>query len=88
MKKNSTVKRLPGEYEQAAKELTVGRTLARLARIDSELLRPIRHRSEKVQLDLTRIRVRTALVEARTGLINSAHGLAKALGCRNAPPTI
>ena len=58
------------------------RTLARLARIDPELLRPIRHRSEQAQLDLTRIRVRAALVEARTALINTARGLAKALGER------
>lgn len=58
------------------------RTLARLARIDPELLRPIRHRSEQAQLHLTRIRVRAALVEARTALVNTARGLAKALGER------
>ncbi|HZZ16917.1 MAG TPA: IS110 family transposase [Candidatus Sulfotelmatobacter sp.] len=58
------------------------RTLARLARIDPELLRPIRHRSEPAQLDLTEIRVRAALVEARTSLVNAARGLAKALGER------
>jgi len=58
------------------------RTLARLARIDPELLRPIRHRSERAQLDLTEIRVRASLVEARTSLVNAARGLAKALGER------
>src|SRR5262249_3498599 len=31
------------------------RTLARLARMDPELLRPIQHRSEKAQMDLMRI---------------------------------
>lgn len=36
------------------------RTLARLARIDPALLRPIRHRSEQAQMDLMRIRVRAA----------------------------
>lgn len=56
--------------------------LARLARADPQLLRPIRHRSEKAQQDLMVIRVRAALVEARTGLVNSARGLAKALGER------
>jgi transposase len=56
--------------------------LARLARVDPQLLRPIRHRSEEAQLDLMQIRVRAALVEARTSLINSARGLAKALGER------
>src|SRR5882757_3829649 len=58
------------------------RTLGRLARIDPQLLRPIRHRSERAQLDLTHIRVRAALVEARTSLVNAARGLAKALGER------
>jgi len=58
------------------------RTLARLARIDPELLRPIRHRSEEAQLDLLQIRVRSELVEARTSLVNAARGLAKALGER------
>ena len=58
------------------------RTLARLARVDPALLAPIRHRSEATQLDLMEIRVRAALVEVRTGLINSARGLAKAIGER------
>jgi transposase len=58
------------------------RTLARLARVDPQLLHPIRHRSEQAQLDLTRIRVRAALIEARTALVNTARGLAKALGER------
>jgi transposase len=57
-------------------------TLARLARIDPELLRPIRHRSEQAQQDLMVIRVRAALVEARTSLVNAARGLAKTMGER------
>ena len=57
-------------------------TLARLARMDPELLRPIRHRSEKAQGHLMQVRVRSALVETRTGLINTARGLAKAMGER------
>jgi transposase len=57
-------------------------TLARLARVDPQLLRPIQHRSAKAQGDLMVIRVRAALVEARTGLINTARGLAKSLGER------
>ena len=36
-------------------------TLARLARVDPQLLRPIRHRSEKAQQDLMKIRVRAKL---------------------------
>jgi transposase len=57
-------------------------TLARLARVDPQLLRPIQHRSEKAQGDLLRIRVRAALVDTRTGLVNTARGLAKATGER------
>jgi transposase len=57
-------------------------TLARLARVDPKLLRPIRHRSEEAQKDLAVIRVRATLVETRTTLVNSARGLAKAMGER------
>lgn len=58
------------------------RTLARLARVDPQLLRPIRHRSEQAQADLMTIRVRASLVEARTSLVNAARGFAKAMGER------
>jgi len=58
------------------------KTLARLARIDPELLSPIRHRSEQAQADLMVIRARAALVEVRTMLVNSARGLAKSYGER------
>ena len=58
------------------------RTLARLVRIDPELLRPIRHRSEKAQMDLMTIRVRAGLVEMRTALVNQVRGMVKALGER------
>src|SRR5437879_3987578 len=51
------------------------KTLARLARIDRQLLSPIRHRSEQAQTDLIMIRARAALVETRTALINSVRGL-------------
>src|ERR1700680_2912908 len=44
------------------------RTLARLARIDPELLGPVRHRSAKAQIHLTVIRARAELVSARTAL--------------------
>jgi transposase len=57
-------------------------TLARLARVDPQLLRPIQHRSEKAQEQLMVIRVRAALVETRTSLVNTARGLAKSVGER------
>src|ERR1700757_5000185 len=50
-------------------------TLARLARIDPELLYPVKHRSAQAQADL-------ALIRARTGLVNTARGLAKSYGER------
>ncbi|HEY1159233.1 MAG TPA: IS110 family transposase [Terracidiphilus sp.] len=57
-------------------------TLARLARVDPKLLFPIRHRGEEAQADLAVIRVRAALVEARTRAINTARGLTKSFGER------
>jgi transposase len=57
-------------------------TLARLARVDPQLLRPIRHRSEQGQMDLMTIRMRAALVDMRTSAVNSARGFVKALGER------
>jgi transposase len=58
------------------------RTLARLARIDPQLLSPVQHRSAKAQIHLTVIRARAELVSARTALVNSARGLAKSYGER------
>jgi transposase len=58
------------------------RTLARLARVDPELLSPIRHRSEQAQADLMVIRARAALIEGRTMLVNCARGMAKSYGER------
>ena len=57
-------------------------SLARLARVDPRLLRPVQHRSEQAQGHLRVIRVRAALVEARTMLVNAARGLTKATGER------
>src|SRR5580698_2826879 len=51
-------------------------------RMDAQLLRPIRHRSEEAQADLLKIRVRASLLEARTSLINAARGFTKAQGDR------
>src|SRR5579864_8822362 len=58
------------------------RTLARLARIDPQLLSPVQHRSAQAQIHLTVIRARAALVGARTALVNSARGLVKSYGER------
>jgi transposase len=58
------------------------KTLARLARVDPELLSPIRHRSEQAQADLMVIRARAALIEGRTMLVNCSRGMAKSYGER------
>src|ERR1700693_5884788 len=58
------------------------RTLARLARIDPQLLAPVKHRSAQAQSHLMVIRARAGLVRARTALINAARGLTKSYGER------
>jgi transposase len=50
------------------------RMLARLGRVDINLLAPIRHRSAETQADLAVVRGRDALVAARTQLINALRG--------------
>ncbi len=54
----------------------------RLARIDPQLLYPVKHRSAQAQADLMTIRARAGLVRARTALVNTARGLAKSYGER------
>ena len=58
------------------------RTLAGLARIDPQLLAPVKHRSAQAQSHLMVIRARAGLVRARTSLINTARGLTKSYGER------
>jgi transposase len=55
-------------------------TLARLVRIDPQLLCPVKHRSAEAQVDLIVIRARAALVRNRTTLVNAARGLTKSYG--------
>jgi transposase len=57
-------------------------TLARLARLDPELLSPIHHRSPQAQADLAVLRSRDAIVRCRTLLINHARDIVKASGSR------
>jgi transposase len=73
--------RLIGESRRKDDRLDA-RTLARLARIDPELLSPVKHRSRQAQADLMVIRARASLVRARTGLVNAARGLTKSYGER------
>lgn len=73
--------RLIGESRRKDDRLDA-RTLARLARIDPQLLAPVKHRSAQAQADLSVIRARAGLVRARTSLINTARGLTKSYGER------
>jgi len=73
--------RLIGESRKKDDRLDA-QTLARLARIDPELLYPVKHRSAQAPADLATIRARAGLVRARTALVNTARGLAKSYGER------
>jgi transposase len=59
--------------------------LARYARLDPSILRPITHRSVAMQQDLTVVRARDVLVRLRTATINAVRGLVKpcGFGCPN-----
>ena len=56
--------------------------LARLSRLDLDLLRPVYQRSPEAQELRTRLRVRTSLVKTRTSLINAVRGTVRAQGYR------
>jgi transposase len=73
--------RLIGESRKKDDRLDA-QTLARLARIDPQLLCPVKHRSARAQADLSVIRARAGLVRARTALVNTVRGLAKSYGER------
>jgi transposase len=78
---NARKVRLIGESRKKDDRLDAQR-LARLARIDPQLLYPVKHRSAQAQADLSMIRARAGLVRARTGLVNAARGVAKSHGER------
>jgi Transposase len=73
--------RLIGESRKKDDRLDA-RTLARLVRIDPQLLAPVKHRSAQAQADLMAIRARAGLVRTRTSLINTARGVTKSYGER------
>jgi transposase len=56
--------------------------LARLGRLDPELLSPVKHRSEQTQADLAVLRARDVHVSSRTQLISHVRGAVKTLGGR------
>jgi len=58
------------------------RMLARLCRADPQLLSPVKHRSERHQRDLIKIKVRESLVRSRVAQTNAVRSLLKSLGIR------
>jgi transposase len=56
--------------------------LARVGRVDLELLKPIQHRSLEAQSDVSVLRARAELVGCRSKLINSVRGTVKSFGAR------
>ena len=56
--------------------------LARLARLDPELLSPIHHRSPQAQSDLAVLHSRDALIRSRTLLVNHVRSIVKSTGAR------
>ena len=56
--------------------------LARYARLDPKILRPIAHRTVAQQEALTLIRARNLIVRLRTAAVNAVRGLAKPCGYR------
>lgn len=58
--------------------------LARLGRMDPELLHPIRHRSEQAQRELLQIKLRDSLVRQRVDLVSGVRFALKSLGIATA----
>jgi transposase len=56
--------------------------LARLARVDPQLLSPVSHRDKEHYPAVAQLRARALLVRARTRLINAVRGISKATGLR------
>lgn len=76
-------RKLRGIYQNDRKSDRVDALwLARVARMDPQLLAPIVHRGPQAQADLALVRARAALVEARTQMVNHVRGAAKAVGAR------
>jgi transposase len=56
--------------------------LARLARVDPQLLSPVSHRDKEHYPAVAQLRARDLLVRARTRIINAVRGISKATGLR------
>jgi transposase len=59
--------------------------LARIARVDRQLLYPVHHRGLAAQQDLAVLKARDALVATRSALVNHVRSTVKTVGCRVPP---
>ena len=76
-------RQIPLLTENAKKcDRTDAETLARMARADPKLLKPIQHRSKQAHADLMIIRSRDLLVRTRTKMICHVRSLLKSFGIR------
>ncbi len=79
----ANARKLRAIYENEMKSDRVdAEMLARIARLDPQLLSPIQHRGKVFQADLAVIRSRDALVRSRTQLVNRVRSTVKAWGVR------
>ena len=79
----ANARKLRAIYQNDRKsDLLDARMLAKLVRVDRELLYPVEHSSEDAQLDFLPIKMRGTLVTQRVNIINSIRGSLKALGIR------
>jgi transposase len=76
------VRAITGSHSKTDPDQVDARKLARYARVDPEILHPVRLRDSDQQRDLVLIRARAALVRARSLLINTVRGLVKPFGSR------
>jgi transposase len=79
----ANARKLRAIYQSDRKDdRTDAQMLARLARADPRLLSPIQPREASMRHDLSLMRSRAAMVEARTKLVNHVRGIVKSAGER------
>lgn len=66
-------------------DLLDARMLAKLLRVDHELLHPVKHNSEQCQRDMLPIKMRDTLVRQRVNIVSAIRGTLKSLGLRLPP---
>ena len=84
----ANARKLRAIYENNRKcDLLDARMLAKLVRVDRDLLSPIKHSSEETQRDFISIKLRDTLVRQRVNVISSVRFTLKSLGIRLPAPS-